>query len=691
MAKSRTLIIVESPEKAKTIRTFLPNDEYTILASRGHVADLANDGKYNMGIDIDHDFKLKYKTSADKLETINNLINAAANVDLIVLATDKDREGECISSLLKERLIYCNKKIVRAVFETITEAGVKYGLAHKREIDEDLVNAAKARRALDRIVGFMGSPYVMNRLGRGNSAGRVQSVALRLIVDKEEEITKFVPDEYWTIKAKLHNVNNDQFIAAYNTRAKLDEKTAKELKLELEKATYVVKKVVAEQKEKHAPPPLITSTLQIIASTKYNLNPTETMEGAQRIYDSGKITYMRTDSLRIDGAAITSCRDWIRTNRPGILPSKANVYKNADAAQDAHEAIRPTDVNITPNQNPITVDDKVYKLIWDMFVASQCSPAIYNTVSVTIVTDNKRELKVNGSVLVDAGWLNIIDNISEDEADDTNALPNLTEKESLFLEANGIILQKKFTQPPPRFKIGSLIRALEKNGVGRPSTYATIMQKIIETREFVIQNGKSLVPTEKGKNVIELLKNKFSFMNIDYTSDFEKKLDLIADGKKEYKEILSNFYGEFKNELEIAKQNTPTSSNQKCSKCGSGMIIRKTEKGTFLGCESYPECKNIMKCNDAGEVIVSEKINNDIVDNVLCPLCKSPMFIKHFGNNKFYGCSTYPKCKGTRKVLIENEKCNICGAGLFYATFGNDTYKSCENYPKCVFTIKQNQ
>ena len=724
MRKEKILIIVESPGKIKTIKKYLPEDkDFIVLASIGHIADLSNKYKYNLGIDINNNFKPNYILSKDKVDVLNAIINAATLSSKILIATDGDREGECIASLINDRIKGCNKKIKRIVFKEIKKNDIINGINNERDLDENLVDAAITRRALDRIVGYMASPFVISNLGKGVSAGRVQSVALKLVVERESEIANFDKEEYWTIKANLGKTENATFTAFLDKVKAPNEEEALFLKKELENSVFVVADVKNKAKDRNPPEPLITSTLQMFAASKYKISVTSTMEAAQALYESGHISYMRTDSKRLSDEAVTEISEWIKNTHPNYLPKQRNVFKNKDSAQDAHEAIRPTDINKLPLAiaNCQTDQDKVYKLIWDITVASQMTPAVYNTTSMKIVTNKGRELKVNGRVLANPGWLIITTKADIDDVDEKdNLLPILNGGDKLKLFGN-ITIEQKFTQPPSRYKEETLIRELEKKGIGRPATYASIMAKICQTRGYISKRNSLLFPTKEGVALVNLLDKYFSFMKYEYTSKMEDKLELIAKGKCTYLETIKEFFNEFNNELieanvkqvagklkqasltkteDVEKKNeTGANSNQSigaqidckntgffCELCKYPMILRQSSIGYFLGCSGFPHCKHVLPCKVIDNVITPFDEIKAAPENVKCPKCKEQMLISSGRYGDFYRCKAFPQCNGKSKIPFGKE-CPECGGDLYETIFMKPPYEGavlcCMQYPKC--------
>jgi len=683
--KEKVLIIVESPSKINTIKKYLPKDkDYFILASIGHIVDLSYKFKHRLGVDLENNFNTSFVINKDKIDVMQSIFDAATVADKIILATDPDREGEAIAYHIADRLKGFRKEIKRVEFPELTKIGIPTGLKKEREIDFNLANAAIARRVLDRIVGFMGSPFVIKRLGRGCSAGRVQSVALKLIVEREKEIKNFKPEEYWNIKVELCKAKDSFFVSLHNKDNISNKKDAIFIKEELEKSKYVVKNIIAKEKKRNPYPPLNTAKLQMVASSRLGISSSNTMSIAQDLYQAGKITYIRTDSLRVSPEAIDMVRNWISKKHSNSLPKEPNNYKNKSSAQDGHEAIRPTDVNIEPENNPKTDDEKIYKLIWEYFVASQMKPAVYDTTSITIETNKKRVLKTNGRILKEAGWLSLL-GVEEDDDNETDSLlPSLFVKDVLNIGEKGVLADQKFTQPPPRFKNHTLIKELESKGIGRPSTYATIMKTICETRNFVESKNKSLIPTQIGKNIVKLLDDHFTFMEYNYTSKLENKLDLISGGKCTYLETMEDFFKYFKTELDKAYTKTKIETDYVCTKCDSKMVLQRSALGYFLGCGKYPECRNIMSCEVVDGIITlaPDKNKRYASDNIKCPICTSKMLIRSGKYGDFYSCEDYPNCRGSRK-LPYGKKCPDCGNELYRTIFRKGPVLCCMGYPDC--------
>jgi DNA topoisomerase I len=586
----KTLVIVESPSKADKIQPYLGKD-FICLASKGHITELAKGGKYGIGIDIDNNFKPHYVMMSDKIDTLNNLLAASKKCDQVYIASDPDREGEAIAWHIAQRLDGIDKPIKRIVFNRITKAAVLKSLKEVRDIDIKLFHSQEARRILDRLVGFKASPFLMNFIGPKLSAGRVQSVVTRMVIDREREIESFIPEEYFTIQVNLSNDNKNGFIAKYPGRI-TDQSVANDLKSKFSEKNveYIVSNVISDEENKSAPPPLITSTLQRIMSRLHSFEADRTMKAAQGLYENGYCTYIRTDSVRVDEEAIKEVREWLAANKYP-LPKKENVFKNKDAAQDAHECIRPSDISLLPNDNMaiIDLDEKlVYETIWNHFVASQMTPAVYSTLKVTAhVKDNKNlEVRAYGKALKSKGYLDILGSSDEGKID----IPSLSKGDLLNLYGSmPVKLEKKKTQPPPRFSLDKLIEELVNRNIGRPATYADLLSRIT-SRNYVEKKGNVFYPTELGKKITDILIKHFTFMDYNYTAKMEEQLDLVENGKLNHIDMLKSFYPSFKSELDKAYIDY---GGNICEKCTSPMSTRTAKNGDkFYGCSAYPKCKN---------------------------------------------------------------------------------------------------
>ena len=650
------LIIVESPTKAKTIKNFV-GKTYTIEASYGHIRDLP---KSKLGIDIENGFKPTYIIPIKAKKRVNFLKKTAQKSEEVILATDEDREGESIAWHLKEVLELPKEKTKRIVFHEITKQAILNALSSPRDIDMNLVNAQQARRILDRLVGYKLSPFLWKKIAKGLSAGRVQSVALRLIVEREEEIKNFKPQEYWTILA-LFNVLNEILEAHLfkkNERVieKLDIKTkedADKIKKELEESNFSILNIENKKIKKNPLPPFITSTLQQTASTRLGFSSKKTMLLAQDLYERGFITYMRTDSTHLSEEAINKARLWIKNNlNSQYLPPKPNIFKTkSKLAQEAHEAIRPTDVDVSPEKLKLSQDHKkLYDLIFKRFIASQMPPAEFLNTKIEILAQNSKKnvnytLIASGSVMEFDGFLKIWPMEFNEKI-----LPKISKNDTLNLIEIKTI--QHFTEPPPRYTEASLIKTLEKYGIGRPSTYASIIS-IIQERNYVRKESGRFYPTEIGILVNKILTTHFpEIVDINFTAKMEEDLDEIAQGKKDWQKVLEEFYTPFAKNLEQKYQEVQKKdiiseeTSEVCEKCGSPMVIKIGKFGKFLACSKFPECKNV------------KKINNDEETNIVCPQClKDPnrslnpgKIVKRkiksgkFKGKIFWGCSRYPEC-----------------------------------------------
>lgn len=586
----KKLLIVESPNKINSIKKYL-NDDYIVKASYGHITDLGKGGHFGIGVDIENNFKPKYVLIDEKIKVLEDLINAAKECDEILIGSDPDREGTGIAWHLCERLKDLNKSIKRIEIYEITKKGIQEAISKPRDINIPIFKSQEARRILDRLVGFTASPFLMSFYGNNLSAGRVQSVISRIIVQREREIESFIPEEYWVIKANLQNKDGISFAAKYDKKVS-DSAEANRIKNILEgnnlNSIFEVQKVESPQKKEKPNPPLITTRLQQILSKEHGLKPDETMKAAQTLYEQGYITYMRTDSIRISDDAVKAAREYLK-DKGFEIPKKSNTFKNKDAAQDAHECIRPTDLNTEPSSPEFSGDEKlVYEAIFNHFLSSQMNPAVYSTLKVSILLKNDPSivLKATGKALIDPGYLKIFGTNDQSKID----IPNLVEGENLTLSSSKpISSEQKFTQPPPRYSYDSLIKVLEDKSIGRPATMAELLSKITH-RNYVYMNGNVFHPTELGKKITDELTKSFSFMDYDFSAELEKKLDEIAESKTDQLKMLNDFFKPFQNELNKAylDHGTPL-----CEKCESPMIKRTSKAGKdFLACTSLTRCKN---------------------------------------------------------------------------------------------------
>ena len=666
------LLIVESPTKVKSIKKYLGSG-YEVMASMGHIRDLP---KAKLGVDIEHGFKPQYANMPDKKELITKLKSAAAKSDMVYLATDPDREGEAISWHLAQILSLDLESANRVTFNEITKTGIQAGIKQPRKLDMDLVDAQQARRVLDRIVGYKLSPFLWKKVKTGLSAGRVQTVALRLIVDREREIEKFVPEEYWLIEAKL-TASKKSFISrlyGFANGKKIDsipdKAAAEKIVADLNDAEYKVTSLKKGKRTRQPAPPFITSTLQQEASRKLGFSGQKTMRIAQQLYEgveipktgvTGLITYMRTDSLRISEEARHSANEYILGKYGSkYLPAKPRYFKTKNGAQDAHEAIRPTVIDFTPDtiKASLTADQyKLYKLIWERFIASLMSACIQNTTNVDITAADYL-FKASGYTVDFDGFTVLYEEGKDEENEGQVSLPQMREGDILKLKE--LTHNQHFTQPPARYTEATLIKALDENGVGRPSTYAPILSNIMN-RDYIEREKKSLKPTNLGMVVVDLLKEYFGkILDVKFTANLETKLDEIGDGKLNWVETISEFYKDFdqhykkaENMLDGKRVKVPdTQTDVICDKCGSKMIVKTGRFGKFLACPNYPQCKNTKPMPE-----------NEISQP--CPKCGGKL-IKRISKKgkKFYGCSNYPNCDFAAPGIPTGKTCPDCGGYL---------------------------
>ncbi len=586
----KTLVIVESPSKADKIQNYLGKG-YIVLASKGHITDLAKGGRFGIGVDVNNSFKPHYVLMDDKIETLDHLIKVGKNCDQIFVASDPDREGEAIAWHLAKRLEDLGKPIKRMVFNEIKKDKLLKAVKDVRDINLDLFHAQEARRILDRLVGFMASPFLMSFYGPKLSAGRVQSVVTRMVIDREREIESFVPETFWTIQVALSADNKNGFATKYSGKL-IDLKSAETIrdKVSDKSASFVVSEVLAEEEKKNPPPPLVTSSLQQIMSKVHGFGADRTMKAAQALYEGGYCTYIRTDSVRVGDEALEEVRTWLKDNKYDV-PKKPNVYKNKDAAQDAHECIRPSDISLLPQENYAMIDPDeklVYETIWKYFIASQMQPAVYNTLKLTAKLSSSKdvEVKASGKALKSEGFMKIL-GLSDDSKID---IPNLNKGDVLNLFGkNPVKMEKKQTQPPARYSEDKLIKELVNRNIGRPATYAELLSKIT-LRNYVEKKGNVYHATDLGKKITDVLAKYFTFMDYNYTSNMEQQLDEIESGKINHTDMLKKFYPSFKQEIDQAYIDN---GGCLCDKCKSPMVTKtaKTNGERFLACSAYPKCQ----------------------------------------------------------------------------------------------------
>jgi DNA topoisomerase-1 len=718
MAKS--LVIVESPAKAKTINKYLGRD-YKVLASMGHVRDLP---KSKLGVDVDEGFAPVYELLASRKKVIAELKSAAKDATDIYIATDPDREGEAIGWHLAEELGGKKKKIHRLMFNEITKKAVQEAMKHPGVIDMKMVDAQQARRVLDRLVGYKISPILWDKVRRGLSAGRVQSVALKLICDREQEIGRFVPEEYWHLFASLAGPLPPDFEAKLVKRGddtlKIgNEQQSKDVLRDLEGATYVVSSVATKERKRNAAPPFITSKLQQTA--RYPVK--RTMQIAQQLYEGvelpglgvegpvGLITYMRTDSTRVSDDALTAVRAHIgETYGVDYVPEKPNAFKTKSDAQDAHEAIRPTSMEYDPEKvRPFLTSEQysIYRLIWNRFVASQMPPATFDETTVDI-TAGDYLFRVKGTVPKFPGWQAAYGQVVEEkpetekdkDEDDTESqsgvLPPLAEGQRL--ELKGLRPEQKFTQPPPRFTEATLVKELEENGIGRPSTYASIIG-VLQDRDYANKVEGKFKPTALGLIITDLLIKSFDdILDVEYTRGLEEDLDRIEQGKADYKGTLTTFYKKFKKDLakagkEMQNLKEGIKTEEICDRCGKGMVIKVGKFGPFVACSGYPDCTNTRELEKS-----EPGVDTDETQDEMCENCGKPMVVKRGRFGQFLACTGYPECKTTRKIIssggsmkaakpdqILDEKCPKCESNLVIKQGRFGEFTACTNYPTCKY------
>jgi DNA topoisomerase-1 len=730
------LVIIESPGKAKAIKKYLGRG-FEVEASFGHVKDLP---KSKLGVDPDAEFETEYVVIPGKEKVLARLKKLAKDADAIYLAPDPDREGEAIAAHLAEELgdERPGKKkkkgdarvILRVTFNEITQRAVKEAFEHPRGIDRNLVDAQQTRRVLDRLVGYQVSPLLWDKVRRGLSAGRVQTVALRLIVEREREIKAFTPIEYWSLDAHLSAHKppafDAQLVGANPEKNVLpNEQATKDLEAKLQKAKWTVSGVEKKETRRSPAPPFTTSKLQQDASRKLRFSVKRTMALAQRLYEGvelgdegsvGLITYMRTDSVRVSNEALTEVREMILGNYgQGYLPEQPNFYKSRKAAQEAHEAIRPTSALRHPDgiKKYLHEDEfKVYKLIWQRFIASQMTPAVFDQTTVNIDATSDGEThpyRVTGSVLKFDGFLKIYEESKEtaDEEDEAlrHKLPPLEQGQSLTLK--GLKPEQHFTQPPPRYNEASLVKELEQRGIGRPSTYATILSTIQE-RQYVTKSGRKFIPTEIGLVVTDLLVANFpDIFDPQYTARLEEELDDIEEGKEKWTDALQEFYKKFEKDLRYAakhmenvkRMEKPT--DEKCERCGSPLVIKWGKHGSFFACSSYdktdPNSCTFTKENPIDLPDLDSADLQETSQEEYCENCGRPMVLKRGRFGQFMACTGYPDCKTTRRLdqgkkvpdIPLDEVCPECGRNLMLRHGRYGEFVSCSGYPDCKY-VKQN-
>ncbi|WQY25469.1 type I DNA topoisomerase [Helicobacter pylori] len=688
------LIIVESPAKAKTIKNFLDKN-YEVIASKGHVRDLS---KFALGIKIDETgFTPNYVVDKDHKELVKQIIELSKKASTTYIATDEDREGEAIgyhvACLIGGKL----ESYPRIVFHEITQNAILNALKTPRQIDMSKVNAQQARRFLDRIVGFKLSSLISSKITKGLSAGRVQSAALKLVIDKEREIKAFKPLTYFTLDAYFESHLEAQLISYKGNKLKaqelIDKKKAQEIKNELEKESYTISSITKKSKKSPTPPPFMTSTLQQSASSLLGFSPTKTMSIAQKLYEGvttpqgvmGVITYMRTDSLNIAKEALEEARNKIlKDYGKDYLPPKAKVYSSKNKnAQEAHEAIRPTSIILEPNalKDYLKPEElKLYTLIYKRFLASQMQDALFESQSVVVACE-KGEFKANGRKLLFDGYYKILGNDDKDKL-----LPNLKENDPIKLEK--LESNAHVTEPPVRYSEASLIKVLESLGIGRPSTYAPTIS-LLQNRDYIKVEKKQISALESAFKVIEILEKHFEeIVDSKFSASLEEELDNIAQNKADYQQVLKDFYYPFMDKIEAGKKNIISQkvhekTGQSCPKCGGELVKKNSRYGEFIACNNYPKCKYVKQTENA----------NDGAKQELCEKCGGEMVQKFSRNGAFLACNNYPECKNTKSLkntpnaneIIEGVKCPECGGDIALKKSKKGSFYGCNNYPKCRF------
>lgn len=715
---AKNLVVVESPAKAKTLKKYLGKD-FDILASYGHVRDLIpKEG----AVDPDNHFNMKYQPIEKNLKHVENICHALKSADALYLATDPDREGEAISwhlyEMLKQRKILAQKPVHRVVFYEITKSAVNEAIKKPRELSQDLINAQQARRALDYLVGFNLSPLLWKKIRRGLSAGRVQSPALRMIVEREQEIEKFVAQEYWTIESDLQRSDkdfsaklskyNEEKIKQFSITNEEQAKTVEQNLLQAAQGILLVTKVTKSQRKRNPAAPFTTSTLQQEAVRKLGFSAQRTMRTAQQLYEGidigdgaqGLITYMRTDSVNLANEAVTEIRNYIQEKYGSQnLPETPAIYKTKSKnAQEAHEAIRPTSVYIVPDEikDKLTADQfKLYNLIWQRTVACQMNHATIYQVAVDLSCGVGNEFRANGSTIADPGFMLVYQESTDDNPSNVSEdklLPEMREGDKIQLKQ--IRSQQHFTEPPPRYSEASLVKVLEEHGIGRPSTYAAIISTL-QQREYVTMEAKRFHPTDVGRIVSKFLTVYFAkYVDYDFTANLEDQLDAVARGEKPWEPLLKNFWQPFIDLVKHTEKNvqrkdvTQEPIDEKCPKCNSPLAIRLGKRGRFIGCTSYPDCDYTTSLADGGDNVPPQ-----IVEGRQCPECNSLLVIKEGRYGKFIGCSGYPNCRFIESLdKPEDTKiaCPQCKKGTLmkrksrYKTF----FYACNCYPDCRYAVK---
>lgn len=705
-AKKKSLVIVESPTKAKTIAKYL-GPEFVVLSSFGHVRDLP---KKDLGVDVEHDFKPKYVIPLKAKKVVSELKKAAAKANMVYFASDEDREGEAIAWHLREILDLPAERVKRITFHEITEHAIQAALEHPRAIDEHLVDAQQARRVLDRLVGYKLSPFLWHKVARGLSAGRVQSVIVRLIVEREREITAFNPQEYWSIEAQLRkNAETATFTAKLSKKdgetldkfALANEDAAKKVAADVDGAAWTVTAIEKKRSFRSAPAPFTTSTLQQEANNKLGFSAKQTMMIAQQLYEGvelgsqghvGLITYMRTDSQNLSEKFLGEARDFIlAAHGKDFCPDVPKKFKTkSKGAQEAHEAIRPTTATLRPEDLKEYLDSrqlKLYELIWQRAIASQMTDAEIESSGINI--DARKTgaplytFRATGQVIIFKGFLEVYDMDTKD-----NLLPSLAENETLAADA--VEPKQHFTEPPPRYTEAAIVKALEENGVGRPSTYAPTLSTVVD-RGYVEKDGRKLKPTDLAFLVNDLLVAHFpDIVDMTFTARMEEHLDDIAEGKEAWAPVIKEFYEPFEKNLmdkekEVSKKDiTETATDVVCEKCGKPMIIKFGRFGKFLACTGFPECRNTKQIKADGEITETPTTDEK------CPTCGAPMMVKQGRFGAFLSCTRYPDCKTVKPIQKKTGvKCPSCNQGdiIEKKTRKGKMFFACSRYPECSFAL----
>ena len=699
----KSLIIVESPSKAKTINKYLGKN-YIVKASVGHIKNLP---KSKLGVDVENEFESTFEIMPNKLAIITELQECAEKADKILIATDPDREGEAIAYDIAEEIVSRNINIKRVLFHEITKSGIEEGISNPLAIDKNMVESQRARRVMDRIVGYKLSPFIWKTVYYGLSAGRVQSVAVRLICEREAEINKFVPKEYWSMIGEFTSNSSEPFYAKLakingGLPTILNKQNAEELKSEITKQLYSISDIVKKETKRNPNPPFITSTLQQEASSRHRFSAKRTMMLAQKLYEGidlgkegtvGLITYMRTDSTRVSETILTELRSYIYTSYGAeYIPKESRIYKKGKTSQDAHEAIRPTSLKFTPKYVKSFLDKDLfalYELIWNRFVASQMSSAIYEQLTVE-VTGGRFLFRATGSTPLFRGFLQVYDDLEndKDEVEDEDPTSKIPSKLNIGDDAilNALMPREHFTKPPARYTESSLVKELEALGIGRPSTYAQIITTIVG-RNYVTQENRKLYATELGIVVTNILKHNFpKVLNVKFTALMEEELETIAAGQNTYLQVLNDFYLPFIEELNQVdeksgeiKKSLIEITDDICELCGKYFVKKWGSNGRFMACSGYPKCKNTKPLpEDQAKIIEST--------NIICKRCNAPMVMKggKFGN--FLGCSTYPNCTHTQPMSIGMDcpKCKV-GYVIERKTKRKRNFYGCSSYPDCDF------